>query len=300
MINGVVNIRKEPGMTSFGAIARIRRIIGQKKLGHAGTLDPDAEGVLPVCLGKATKLVELLQGGGKTYEAEMVLGIITDTQDTSGQVLEEHEVHVTEDEVREVLSSFEGTVEQVPPMYSAVKVGGKKLVDLARRGIEVERQARTVTFSDMEILSIDLPRVTFRVSCSKGAYIRTLCEDAGRKLGCGGAMAHLTRTRAGGFDIKDSITIAEFEEKFISAKKSGSDMSDFIIPLPDFFPDCPVITVPDQYRNAAINGNSLPLTGTKPPAEGTKVRVFLADGTFIGIYRRTGTKYALDLYLNEL
>ena len=127
MINGVVNIRKEPGMTSFGVVARIRRIIGQKKLGHAGTLDPDAEGVLPVCLGKATKLVELLQGGGKTYEAEMVLGIITDTQDTSGQVLEEHEVHVTEEEVRHALLAFEGTVDQIPPMYSAVKVRGRKL-----------------------------------------------------------------------------------------------------------------------------------------------------------------------------
>ncbi len=300
MINGVVNIRKEPGMTSFGVIFRMRRIIGQKKLGHAGTLDPDAEGVLPVCLGKATKLVELLQGGGKTYEAEMLLGVITDTQDTSGQILEEHPVDVTEEEVREALFSFEGTVEQIPPMYSAVKVDGKKLVDLARRGIEVERRAREVTFSDMEILKMDLPHVTFRVSCSKGAYIRTLCEDVGRKLGCGAAMSHLVRTRVGSFSIENAVTIAEFEEKFLTAKENGLPMSDFIIPLPEFFPDCPVITVPDQFKNAAINGNSLPLTGTKPPEDGRKVRVFLSDGTFIGIYKRTGTKYALDLYLNEL
>ncbi len=300
MINGVVNIRKEPGMTSFGVIFRMRRIIGQKKLGHAGTLDPDAEGVLPVCLGKATKLVELLQGGGKTYEAEMLLGVITDTQDTSGQILEEHPVDVTEEEVREALLSFEGTVEQIPPMYSAVKVDGKKLVDLARRGIEVERRAREVTFSDMEILKMDLPHVTFRVSCSKGAYIRTLCEDVGRKLGCGAAMSHLVRTRVGSFSIENAVTIAEFEEKFLAAKENGLPMSDFIIPLPEFFPDCPVITVPDQFKNAAINGNSLPLTGTKPPEDGRKVRVFLSDGTFIGIYKRTGTKYALDLYLNEL
>ena len=300
MINGVVNIRKEPGMTSFGVIFRMRRIIGQKKLGHAGTLDPDAEGVLPVCLGKATKLVELLQGGGKTYEAEMLLGVITDTQDTSGQILEEHPVDVTEEEVREALFSFEGTVEQIPPMYSAVKVDGKKLVDLARRGIEVERRAREVTFSDMEILKMDLPHVTFRVSCSKGAYIRTLCEDVGRKLGCGAAMSHLVRTRVGSFSIENAVTIAEFEEKFLAAKENGLPMSDFIIPLPEFFPDCPVITVPDQFKNAAINGNSLPLTGTKPPEDGRKVRVFLSDGTFIGIYKRTGTKYALDLYLNEL
>ena len=300
MINGVVNIRKEPGMTSFGVIFRMRRIIGQKKLGHAGTLDPDAEGVLPVCLGKATKLVELLQGGGKTYEAEMLLGVITDTQDTSGQILEEHPVDVTEEEVREALFSFEGTVEQIPPMYSAVKVDGKKLVDLARRGIEVERRAREVTFSDMEILKMDLPHVTFRVSCSKGAYIRTLCEDVGRKLGCGAAMSHLVRTRVGSFSIENAVTIAEFEKKFLAAKENGLPMSDFIIPLPEFFPDCPVITVPDQFKNAAINGNSLPLTGTKPPEDGRKVRVFLSDGTFIGIYKRSGTKYALDLYLNEL
>ena len=168
MINGVINVRKEKGMTSFGVVARLRRIFGQKKIGHTGTLDPDAEGVLPVCLGRATRLVETLSRGTKTYEAVLLLGRTTDTQDTSGKILRTGELTADEDQIRRTILSFEGLQMQTPPMYSAVKVNGKKLVDLARRGIEVERKAREVEFSDITVLEIRPPRVSFRVTCTHG------------------------------------------------------------------------------------------------------------------------------------
>ncbi|MCR5294974.1 MAG: tRNA pseudouridine(55) synthase TruB [Lachnospiraceae bacterium] len=295
MINGVINVRKEPGMTSFGVVARLRHITGQKKIGHAGTLDPDAEGVLPVCLGKATKLVPMLTEGGKTYEAEILLGIETDTQDTSGRVLRSQEVSLTEEEIRDAILSFEGTMEQIPPMYSAVKVGGKKLVDLARKGIEVERKPRKVTFSAVEIMHIDPPRACFRVSCGKGAYIRTLCDDIGKKLGCGGAMSHLIRTRVGNFTIEDSVTLAGIEGFFSSGR-----LDCCVQAIDSFFPELEKILLPDRFSKAALNGSSLPLTGTNPPKDGNKVLVYLSDGTLIGVYLREGTKYSLDTYLHEL
>ena len=169
MINGVVVVRKEKGMTSFDVVARLRRLFGQKKIGHTGTLDPDAEGVLVVCVGRATKLVDDLSDGTKTYEAVLLLGQITDTQDISGKILEEHEVYVTPDEVCEAILSFEGKQLQMPPMYSAIKIGGKKLVDLARKGKVVDRTPREVEFSDFVILENEPPRIRFRVTCSKGA-----------------------------------------------------------------------------------------------------------------------------------
>ena len=167
MVHGVIIVRKEKGMTSFGVVSRMRRIFDQKKIGHTGTLDPDAEGVLPVCLGKATRLVEQLSHGTKTYRAVLLLGTVTDTQDVSGKILETREVNVTEEEVRSVLMGFTGKQMQLPPMYSALKVGGKKLVDLAREGREVERKEREVEFSGIEIHRIELPRVEFSVTCSQ-------------------------------------------------------------------------------------------------------------------------------------
>ena len=212
-MNGVVIVRKEKGMTSFGVVAAMRRIFSIKKVGHTGTLDPDAEGVLPVCIGRATKLVETLTRGTKTYRADLLLGVVTDTQDTTGTVLQESPVEVSEEEVRETILSFRGRQKQLPPMYSAVKVNGQKLVDLARRGIEVERKERDVEFLDIRILSVDLPKVTFEVTCSHGSYIRTLCHDIGQKLGCGGAMDALVRTRVGEFAIEDALTLDEIRER---------------------------------------------------------------------------------------
>ena len=185
---GIIVIHKEKGFTSHDVVAKLRGILHMKKIGHTGTLDPDATGVLPVALGKGTKLVDLLTDKEKTYEAVLHLGIDTDTQDMSGTVLEEKPVNVTEEEVRKVLKSFVGEQLQVPPMYSALKVNGKKLYELAREGKTVERKARPVCFYEIEPLEFHLPLVKIRVTCSKGTYIRTLCHDIGEKLGCGGCM----------------------------------------------------------------------------------------------------------------
>lgn len=274
-------------MTSFSVVARCRRIFGQKKIGHTGTLDPDAEGVLVVCLGKGTKLVDMLSHGTKTYEAVLMLGCVTDTQDTSGTVLREYEVDVSPDEAESAVLSFEGPNMQVPPMYSALKVDGKKLVDLARRGIEVERKAREVTFSDIEILETDLPRIRFRVTCSKGAYIRTLCEDIGMKLGCGGCMESLLRTRTGRFEIGEALTLDE-----ISEKVRDGDLS-FVMPIDRFFDEYPRVQVPESLDADIKNGSRFELRGLSD-VPNKKVRVYLSDGAFAGIYKKSGKRFSLE------
>lgn len=274
-------------MTSFSVVARCRRIFGQKKIGHTGTLDPDAEGVLVVCLGKGTKLVDMLSHGTKTYEAVLMLGCVTDTQDTSGTVLREYEVDVSPDEAESAVLSFEGPNMQVPPMYSALKVDGRKLVDLARRGIEVERKAREVTFSDIEILETDLPRIRFRVTCSKGAYIRTLCEDIGMKLGCGGCMESLLRTRTGRFEIGEALTLDE-----ISEKVRDGDLS-FVMPIDRFFDEYPRVQVPESLDADIKNGNRFELRGLSD-IPNKKVRVYLSDGAFAGIYKKSGKRFSLE------
>ena len=218
-MDGIIVIRKEKGYTSHDVVAKLRGIFHMKKIGHTGTLDPDAEGVLPVALGKATKLVDLITDKEKTYEAVMRLGVVTDTQDMTGTILSQTEqISVTEKEVKEAAESFLGEQLQIPPMYSALKVNGKKLYELAREGKTVERKPRPVHFYQIEILEINLPLVRYRVVCSKGTYIRTLCHDMGEKLGCGAAMESLVRTKVGKFELKDAITLAQAEE----AVKSGA------------------------------------------------------------------------------
>ena len=212
MINGVLNVNKEKGYTSHDVVAKLRGITHQKKIGHTGTLDPAATGVLPVCLGKATKLCDMLTDKDKVYEAVLLLGISTDTQDISGTVLKEQETaDLDESQVEEAILSFRGSYDQIPPMYSALKVNGKKLYELAREGKTVERKPRRVTISEIEILSMELPRARIRVECSKGTYIRTLCHDIGEKLGCGGCMEKLIRTRVDRFTIGDSLRLSEVE-----------------------------------------------------------------------------------------
>lgn len=201
MMNGIINIYKEKGFTSFDVVAKLRGILKTRKIGHTGTLDPDAEGVLPVCVGKATKICELLTDKTKEYEAVMLLGRTTDTQDVTGETLTQQEVRCSAKEVEKAVLSFAGDYMQVPPMYSALKVDGRKLCDLARAGVTVERAARPVHIFSIEILSIELPRVRMRVCCSKGTYIRTLCQDVGEVLGCGACMESLLRTRVGEFAL---------------------------------------------------------------------------------------------------
>ena len=212
MVNGIINVYKEKGYTSFDVVAKMRGIFGQKKIGHTGTLDPDAQGVLPVCLGKATKVCDLLTDKDKVYKATMLLGIQTDTLDISGKVCNKAMVNVTEQQVRDVISTFVGTIEQVPPMYSALKVNGKKLYELAREGKTIERKARKVSIYDITIDEICLPEVVMTVSCSKGTYIRSLCDDIGTKLGCYGCMKELLRTKVACFDIGDAYKISEIEK----------------------------------------------------------------------------------------
>ncbi|MBP3879002.1 MAG: tRNA pseudouridine(55) synthase TruB [Lachnospiraceae bacterium] len=291
MVNGVINVRKERGMTSFDVVSRMRRIFGQKKIGHTGTLDPDAEGVLPVCLGMATRLVESLTKGTKTYEAVLLLGVTTDTQDTSGKILSEQAVSVGEEEAAAAVLSFTGEQEQIPPMYSAIKVNGQKLVDLARRGVEVERKARKVEFSEIIIKEMDLPRIRFSVTCSKGAYIRTLCEDIGKKLGCGGCMESLLRTRVGQFEIGDAYTLDEIRAmKEREDCEAGQDAGaySFVRPLDMFFTDLPAVTVRESFDKAVYNGNSFRMRGGSSGTEDGLVRIYSSDGTFIGIYKKEG------------
>ena len=213
MVNGIINVYKEKGYTSFDVVAKLRGIFHQKKIGHTGTLDPDAQGVLPVCLGKATRVCDLLTDKDKVYKAVLLLGQETDTQDISGQVLNQAKVNVTEQAVYDAISQFIGRQKQVPPMYSALKVNGKKLYELARAGKEVERQARHVDLPAIEILEIKFPVVKFRVECSKGTYIRTLCHDIGEKLGCFGCMESLLRTKVSRFEIESSLKLSEIQKK---------------------------------------------------------------------------------------
>ncbi len=283
MANGILNIYKEAGYTSHDVVAKLRGILKQKKIGHTGTLDPDATGVLPVCLGKATKVCGLLSDTDKTYRCVLLLGVETDTQDTSGTVLEKREVTAAKEQVQEAVMRFVGDYDQMPPMYSALKVNGKKLYELAREGKEVERAKRHVNIYNITIADISLPRVTLEVSCSKGTYIRTLCHDIGTALGCGGCMERLTRTRAAGFSIEDSHTLSQLEQ---AVQKGG--WQDWLLPIDAVFDGYPRVSVTENCRKLLENGNRLPIRGLQqwePKWEQTDVRVYTDLGQFAGVYR---------------
>lgn len=207
-MDGVFNIYKEKGFTSHDVVAIVRKTINQKKVGHTGTLDPEAEGVLPICVGKATKLADYIMADNKTYKATVKLGIITDTLDIWGEVLEERNVSSTKEEITDAVKSFIGKIEQIPPMYSAIKINGQKLYQLARKGIEVERKSRSVEIFDITVDEfISENEFSITVYCSKGTYIRSLCADIGEKLGCGATMTSLVRLKTGAFDGSNAITL---------------------------------------------------------------------------------------------
>lgn len=284
MIHGIINVYKEKGYTSHDVVAKLRGITKQKKIGHTGTLDPDAVGVLPVCLGKATKLCDLLTDKDKTYETVLLLGQETDTQDISGQILATKDTsHLREEEVREAVLSFIGEYEQIPPMYSALKVNGKKLYELAREGKVIERKARHVFIHDIQILEMNLPRVRMSVTCSKGTYIRTLCHDVGKKLGCAGCMEELKRTRVSQFLLKDSLTLDEIEQKL---KEGVSE--DIIIPIEDMFQDYPKVRVKESWEALARNGNLLPKKAVERAnliSDEQIVRLYDSKERFIALHR---------------
>lgn len=242
---GIFNIYKPVGITSFDVVRKVRKLTGEKKVGHCGTLDPEASGVLPVCVGKATKSIEFIMDNYKVYEAEIKLGVVTDTYDKEGAVLEQNAVNVLEEQVREAIDSFIGEIEQVPPMYSALKHNGKKLYELARAGIEVEREARKINIYDINVLSIDMPIVKILVKCSKGTYIRSLCYDIGRALGCGAMMWSLERHATGSFTKDKSINIEALNEENIAS---------FLLPLEDAFKDFTKVIVDDKFEKLLLNG----------------------------------------------
>lgn len=282
MLNGVINVYKEKGYTSHDVVAKLRGILKQKKIGHTGTLDPEAEGVLPVCLGNATKLCDMLTEKRKEYIAEFLCGVVTDTQDMTGTVLSRSKTDLTEEAVRTVIMSFLGESDQIPPMYSACKVNGRRLYELAREGKEVERKARRITIYELEILGMELPNVTIRVLCSKGTYIRTLCHDIGQKLGCGAAMQSLLRTRVDRFTLADARRLDEIEEFW-----EKDEIGRILLPVDAMFETLPAITVTPFFLTALQNGNPLYLRQIKGKSgwmDGEQTRVYDEAGKFYGIY----------------
>ena len=290
-MDGIIVIKKEKKFTSFDVVAKLRGICRQKKIGHTGTLDPDATGVLPVCLGCATKLCDMLMDTNKVYRATLLLGVTTDTQDTTGTILSESDVTVSENQVREAIASFTGKQMQIPPMYSALKVNGKKLCDLAREGIEVERKAREIVIDEIQIEKVNLPEVVMKVTCSKGTYIRTLCHDIGQRLGCGGSMKDLVRLETSGFTFDMAYTLQEVEEI-----RDAGKLNEILIPVDYAFRGLPETYVKTNYLKNADNGNYLLpewLDAQGDALNAKKIRVYDdKKSCFYGLYEYNEYKQA--------
>ena len=279
-MNGVINVYKEPGWTSGDVVNKLKGVLHERRIGHAGTLDPDAEGVLPVCVGQATRLFDFLTSRHKTYQARVRFGIITDTQDASGRVLAEHTPAFSHQELLDAAAKLTGRIQQVPPMYSALRQDGQRLYALARRGKEVARQPREIEIESLTVLSpVEKNECEIRVICGKGTYIRTHCEDLGNALGCGAHMRHLLRESAGGFRVEEALPIAEIERRV-----TEYDFS-FLVPM-----DQAVAFLPAVYFSAAAqkklqNGNPVAAALAADPAaakENEPVRLY-CENTFIGI-----------------
>ncbi|MDF2843933.1 MAG: truB [Herbinix sp.] len=285
LFNGIINVYKEKGYTSHDVVAKMRGILKMKKIGHTGTLDPDAVGVLPVCLGKGTKLVDMITDRDKTYETVLKLGITTDTQDITGAVIKQAEVKVQFKEIEEVILSYIGEYLQLPPMYSAIKVDGKRLYELARQGKEIERKRRKVCIKNIQILaySEEEQEVTMVVDCSKGTYIRTLLHDIGEALGCGGTMKYLKRTAVGSFKLENALTLAEIEQLM-----KNSEIEPYIIPVDQMFEHYDGVYMQAEFHKYIYNGNSFKLEHLMPTNNKNLtdlVRVYDADQIFVGIYQ---------------
>ncbi len=279
LMNGILIINKQGGMTSHDVVARIRRILKTRKVGHTGTLDPDATGVLVACVGKATKLSSFLMATSKEYIAEMELGVRTDSQDRTGKIVSESEnFTVTREQVEKTMGSLTGEIDQIPPMVSAVRHQGKKLYELARKGKEVEREPRRVKIYSLELLDFEPPKIRFRVECSKGTYIRTLCSDIGDILGCGAHQARLTRTRSGPFAIDEALTLGELE--------NTEDPTEKIIPPEKALSFLPEVKVKKWFKRfVARNTELTPADIIEKPdlTEGETARIVDTDGTLLAI-----------------
>ena len=267
-MNGIVIIDKPQGWTSQDVTARLRRVFNTRRIGHGGTLDPMATGVLPVFVDRATRGVEFFEHAGKTYEATLRLGLTTDTEDTSGEVLEEKEVHISEEKFMAILPRFRGKIQQIPPMYSALKINGQKLVDLARKGRTVERQPREIEIFELTCLEFASNTARLRVRCSKGTYIRTLCKDIGEALGCGGCMAALRRTAAGEYTIEEAVPLQELLE--------STEPEKYLRPVDSMFRQHPAVTLTEKQEVRCRNGG----TFSVKMANGT-YRAYSAAGEFL-------------------
>lgn len=284
-ISGIINVYKETCYTSHDVVAKLRGILRQRKIGHTGTLDPDATGVLPVCLGKATKICSLIEDWEKSYQAVMYLGVVTDTEDMSGTVLRQSAVDISPEQVIDAINSFQGDYSQIPPMYSAKKRQGRKLYELAREGIVVEREPCPVHIHEIKVEEVDLPRVRFSVTCSKGTYIRSLCRDIGEKLGCGACMESLQRNRVGRFAVDEAVTLHEIE-----LCRDQERLEELILPVDRIFADDPAVTVSKEGEKLLYNGNPIPFSFCtdldKIPVKNKekRYRVYDSHQHFIGIY----------------
>jgi len=291
-LDGILNINKPAGKTSFGVVAIVKRLTGERRAGHAGTLDPDATGILPVCLGKATRIVEFLQDAHKVYRTDIELGITTDSYDGAGKIIARGDVSAIDKPVLEkALEAFRGTIQQTPPMHSALKHEGQPLYTLARAGITVERKNRPVTIHRLELLAWQPPLVTLEIECSKGTYIRSIANDLGEKLGCGAYMKNLIRTAYGNFNIQNSISMQQLEEAV-----STGDWEKYLYPIDSVLGNLPSVTV-DETGEEAIKVGSPPDIEEKiqetryndqtpqpfPPAG--YIRAYNKDGLFLAILR---------------
>ena len=277
MADGIIIMDKPAGWTSMDVCAKLRGILKTKKVGHAGTLDPMATGVLPVFVGSATKAVSFAENGDKEYIAGLRLGVTTDTQDTSGNVLERQETSVSRESLEAVLPRFTGEIQQIPPMYSAIKINGQKLYELARKGTEIQRSARNITIFELELLGqTDDGDWTLRVRCSKGTYVRTLCHDIGQALGCGGCMSSLRRTVAAGFTLEEAVTLDRVQEE-------GEAL---LAPLDSLFRQHPAYRI-RHPRVDALCRNGNPFTVRQPLPEGL-YRVYGLEGEFLCLSRLEG------------
>lgn len=283
MLNGVINVYKEKGYTSHDVVAIVRKTLNIKKVGHTGTLDPDAEGVLPVCIGQATKLADYIMAERKSYTAEITFGAETTTQDASGDIIKEYEYTFDENRLREVIDTFKGEQTQVPPMYSAIKINGKKLYEIAREGREIERKAREITVYDIRIAEINPPnKAIIEIDCSKGTYIRSLCSDIGNKLGWGAFMSSLTRTASGKFKLNEAVKLDELKNV---AERGEAEK--FIIPPDDVLSGYKRVTVSEKADKYLYNGGKIYggyLKYDKKPSDNEIVLGYDATGRLVGIY----------------
>ncbi|MBO2945708.1 tRNA pseudouridine(55) synthase TruB [Paenibacillus sp. F411] len=285
--DGVLAVMKPAGWTSHDVVAKTRRILGMKRIGHAGTLDPEVTGVLPLCLGRATRVVEYMQELPKEYYAVLRLGFSSDTEDITGTVIDQvDEVNVTREEAEKTLTSFLGSISQVPPMYSAVKVNGKRLYELAREGKVVERKSRTVTIHEIQMTGFEAAGthtdISFRVLCSKGTYIRTLCVDIGKALGYPAVMVSLKRTLSAGVEASHCLTLEE-----IAQRVEAGTLASSLIPADEAVRHLAAHTVIDEKRSAALQGQRLSSRAVQPPVEhNDAIRLYDGHQQFLGIFRR--------------